>query len=331
MASRRATKGTLTAVSKTEESVPNPIKGATKTGTGVKKLSQKATTTPPVLGTPPENSEKAKFSQPKKVRTAPSDDVSAVAAAPPAPPKIVVEVGPADVAAAAARESEVGVFTALEAVGDFARRASLKNEIGRPSLSVLGTKSPANLSGNSPRPEPRKASSTRPDQLPTGRLASGIGKLAMEAKGELEGLKNISREVKESVIGKLSAIGELALRLEESRSNYVAELEREKARRAREMEAAEKRITKITSENLDRILNVESKIEKMMVEVTSTRTILGHFDVPEKLEAIRKAVETRPAPRPQNYAEAAARPKPLAAAAPKIPALRSGPEPATLL
>ncbi|GBP83808.1 hypothetical protein EVAR_56991_1 [Eumeta japonica] len=166
MASRRATKGTLTAVSKTEESVPNPIKGATKTGTGVKKLSQKATTTPPVLGTPPENSEKAKFSQPKKVRTAPSDDVSAVAAAPPAPPKIVVEVGPADVAAAAARESEVGVFTALEAVGDFARRASLKNEIGRPSLSVLGTKSPANLSGNSPRPEPRKASSTRPDQLP---------------------------------------------------------------------------------------------------------------------------------------------------------------------
>ncbi|GBP96832.1 hypothetical protein EVAR_85589_1 [Eumeta japonica] len=148
----------------------------------------------------------------------------------------------------------------------------------------------------------------------------------MEAKGELEGLKNISREVKESVIGKLSAIGELALRLEESRSNYVAELEREKARRAREMEAAEKRITKITSENLDRILNVESKIEKMMVEVTSTRTILGHFDVPEKLEAIRKAVETRPAPRPQNYAEAAARPKPLAAAAPKIPGpeVRSG-------
>ncbi|GBP83807.1 hypothetical protein EVAR_56990_1 [Eumeta japonica] len=90
------------------------------------------------------------------------------------------------------------------------------------------------------------------------------------------------------------------------------------------MEAAEKRITKITSENLDRILNVESKIEKMMVEVTSTRTILGHFDVPEKLEAIRKAVETRPAPRPQNYAEAAARPKPLAAAAQRSPALRSG-------
>ncbi|GBP79444.1 hypothetical protein EVAR_48907_1 [Eumeta japonica] len=85
------------------------------------------------------------------------------------------------------------------------------------------------------------------------------------------------------------------------------------------MEAAEKRITKITSENLDRILNVESKIERMMVEVTSTRTILGHFDVPEKLEAIRKAVETRPAPRPQNYAEAAARPKPWLLP-PKIPA-----------
>ncbi|GBP82534.1 hypothetical protein EVAR_91659_1 [Eumeta japonica] len=271
------------------------LRGATKTGTGKKKLLQKATTTPPVLGTPPANIERAKSSQSKKTRTVASDDVSAVTAAPPAPPKVVVEVGPADAAAAAARESEAGVFTALEAVGDFARRASLKNEIGRPSLSVSEMKSPADLSEDSPRPELRKAASARPDALPTGRLASGIGNLAMEARRELEGLKNISRDVKESVIGKLSVIGELAFRLEESRSNYVAELEREKARRAREMEAAEKRITKITSENLDRILNVESKIEKMMVEVTSTRTILGHFDVPEKLEAIRKAVETRPA------------------------------------
>ncbi|GBP21021.1 hypothetical protein EVAR_11052_1 [Eumeta japonica] len=224
MASRRGTKGTLTAVSKAEESVPNRIKGATKTGTGKKKLLQKATTTPPVLGTPPANIERAKSSQSKKTRTVASDDVSAVTAALLAPPKVVVEVGPADAAAAAARESEAGVFTALEAVGDFARRASLKNEIGRPSLSVSEMKSPADLSEDSPRPELRKAASTRPDALPTGRLGSGIGKLAMEARRELEGLKNISRDVKESVIGKLSVIGELALRLEETRSNYVAEL-----------------------------------------------------------------------------------------------------------
>ncbi|GBP57359.1 hypothetical protein EVAR_27389_1 [Eumeta japonica] len=93
-----------------------------------------------------------------------------------------------------------------------------------------------------------------------------------------------SKYVKESVIGKLAAINKLALRLEESRSSYVAELEREKAR-GRE----------------------RWKLRK------------GHFDVPEKLKAIRKAVEAKPDPRPQNYAEAAAKPKPLAEAAPKTP------------
>ncbi|GBP26662.1 hypothetical protein EVAR_23432_1 [Eumeta japonica] len=49
------------------------------------------------------------------------------------------------------------------------------------------------------------------------------------------------------------------------------------------------------------------------------RILLGHFDVPEKLEAIQKAVEAGSARRPHNYAEAAAKPKPLAAAAPRIP------------
>ncbi|GBP08080.1 hypothetical protein EVAR_39397_1 [Eumeta japonica] len=292
MASRRATKGALTTMSKTEESVPNVTKGASKTGTGVKKLSQKATTTPSVPGTPPETMEKARPSQQtKKERTVPSDE-----SVPPAPHKLVVEAGSADAAVAAARESEIGVFTALEAVGGFARRASLKDEIGRPSLAASGKQTQEDLSGDTPR-------LVRPC-LP-GRAPSLLG---------------------ESVIGKLAAISELALRLKESRSNYVAELEREKARRAREVEAAEKRIAKIAAENLDRILNVEEKIDKMMVEVTSTRKILGHFDVPEKLEAIRKAVEAGSAPRTQNYAEAAARPKPSAAAAPKIPGpeVRSG-------
>ncbi|GBP91365.1 hypothetical protein EVAR_66982_1 [Eumeta japonica] len=47
-----------------------------------------------------------------------------------------------------------------------------------------------------------------------------------------------------------------------------------------------------------------------------------HFDVPEKLKAIQKAVKAKPAAQPQNYLEAVARPKLSAAAAPKTP----GPE-----
>ncbi|GBP98425.1 hypothetical protein EVAR_9219_1, partial [Eumeta japonica] len=76
-----------------------------------------------------------------------------------------------------------------------------------------------------------------------------------------------------------------------SPARYVMELERERARRAREAEAAEKRIAKIAKENLDRILQIENKIDKMAGEVSSTRNLLGHFDVPEKLEAIQKTLE----------------------------------------
>ncbi|GBP29480.1 hypothetical protein EVAR_22093_1 [Eumeta japonica] len=63
--------------------------------------------------------------------------------------------------------------------------------------------------------------------------------LAIEAKGELGGLKNISKEVKEFIIGKLVVINELAFRLEEFRSRNIAELERKKAGKARELEATE--------------------------------------------------------------------------------------------
>ncbi|GBP85098.1 hypothetical protein EVAR_51217_1 [Eumeta japonica] len=163
--------------------------------------------------------------------------------------------------AAAARESDVGVFTALEA---------------------------RTWSGSIPRPEPRDVSPTRLDAHPMVRLAAGIETLAMKAKDDLEGLKNISPDVKESVIGKLAAINELALHLEESRSSYIVELERERTKKARETEAAEKRIAKIAMENLDRILKIENKLDKMAGEVSSTRNLLGHFDVPEKLEAIQK-------------------------------------------
>ncbi|GBP90778.1 hypothetical protein EVAR_102460_1 [Eumeta japonica] len=53
--------------------------------------------------------------------------------------------------------------------------------------------------------------------------------------------------------------------------------------------------------------------KQKMKDVTSTRTILGHFDVPEKLRRFVRRLK-RDRPRDQNYAEAAARPKPLAAA-----------------
>ncbi|GBP92821.1 hypothetical protein EVAR_57333_1 [Eumeta japonica] len=134
------------------------------------------------------------------------------------------------------------------------------------------------------------------------------GNLAVGAKSELESLKNISREVKESVILKLQDISELALRLDESRSRYVVELEREKARRAAELEAAEKRFNKINQENLDRYSKMENKMEKLLAEVASTKEMLGQMRVPEALAEIRKVV-ARPAPRIMNYAEAAAKPR----------------------
>ncbi|GBP35707.1 hypothetical protein EVAR_82641_1 [Eumeta japonica] len=50
-----------------------------------------------------------------------------------------------------------------------------------------------------------------------------------------------------------------------------------------------------------------------------------HFDVPEKLDAIQKAVESKPVPRPINYAEAAAKSKTKRLAQQKIvPKPRSG-------
>ncbi|GBP89238.1 hypothetical protein EVAR_71124_1 [Eumeta japonica] len=136
----------------------------------------------------------------------------------------------------------------------------------------------------------------------------------MGAKSELETLKNISKDVKESVILKLQDISELALHLDESRSRYVVELEREKARRATELEAAEKRFNNINQENLDRYSKIEEKMEKLLAEVSSTKEMLGQMNVPEKLEKIRKVV-AKPVPRLMNYAKAAAKPKSMVAAA----------------
>ncbi|GBP77212.1 hypothetical protein EVAR_56948_1 [Eumeta japonica] len=59
--------------------------------------------------------------------------------------------------------------------------------------------------------------------------ASIIGKYVLEAKCDLESLKNINKEGKKAVIRKLAVISELDFHLEESRSKYVAEFARSRA------------------------------------------------------------------------------------------------------
>ncbi|GBP72803.1 hypothetical protein EVAR_40304_1 [Eumeta japonica] len=80
MASRRATKGTLTAVSKTEESVPNP-KGQQRLGRGECRRRRQHHHLSSVRPEIP----KSEVLPAKEGADRPSDDVSAVAAAPPAP------------------------------------------------------------------------------------------------------------------------------------------------------------------------------------------------------------------------------------------------------
>ncbi|GBP25106.1 hypothetical protein EVAR_19586_1 [Eumeta japonica] len=62
----------------------------------------------------------------------------------------------------------------------------------------------------------------------------------------------------------------LALRLDESRLTFVVELEREKSRRATELEVAERRLHKINQVNLDRFMKIDDKVKKLLAEVSST-------------------------------------------------------------
>ncbi|GBP93911.1 hypothetical protein EVAR_90911_1 [Eumeta japonica] len=308
MSSRRVAKGRHRPNQK-RQCCPSSDEGAQKPMVATKKLAkqQKSELTPPSEKAPQKTPDgvgiSAAATASVKTKTA-SERASATVTI--SPPKLLVEVEPMDEIAAQGKETDAGVFTGIQAVGDFARRASLREEIGRPSLSGVGGPRPSDLSGGIPRCESR--GSTPVGAHPINKVASAIGNLAVGAKSELESLKNINKEVKESVILKLLDINELALRLDESRSRYVVELEREKARRAAELEAAEKRFNKINQENLDRYSKMEEKLERLLAEVASTREMLGQMHVPERLEEIRKVV-TRPAPRVMNYAEAAAKPR----------------------
>ncbi|GBP97959.1 hypothetical protein EVAR_82193_1 [Eumeta japonica] len=129
------------------------------------------------------------------------------------PPKLLVEVEPMDKIAAGQRDRR-GSFTAIQAVGDFARRASLREEIGRPSLSGVGTEAE--------QPSPWGEERARKSQ-------------------------NI-KEVKESVILNCKTL--TSSLFDESRSRYVVELEREKRGGPRNSRPRRKgliRLTKRTS------------------------------------------------------------------------------------
>ncbi|GBP98224.1 hypothetical protein EVAR_62930_1 [Eumeta japonica] len=85
--------------------------------------------------------------------------------------------------------------------------------------------------------------------------------MALESKTELEKLTNINKTVKEAVVSKLSAIRELALRIEESRSRNAAELKREKATRAQDISALERQQRQNTELQLNKCLDLASKMD----------------------------------------------------------------------
>ncbi|GBP39223.1 hypothetical protein EVAR_22627_1 [Eumeta japonica] len=135
--------------------------------------------------------------------------------------------------------------------------------------------------------------------------ATKIVCLARDAKDELEALRNISKEVKISVCSKLQCIIELVLRLEESRSRYISEVERKMVRRAHALEAAEMRLQKATELHMDRCLKMETNIENMVAEIKKTQDAIEKMDTPGKMEGLHKTLEERP----RTYAAAAAKPK----------------------
>ncbi|GBP48623.1 hypothetical protein EVAR_28009_1 [Eumeta japonica] len=151
----------------------------------------------------------------------------------------------ADAAVVVGRESNIGVFTTLEAVGGCARWASLKEEKGRPSLSASEISMPVNPSGCTPWLESQDSPSYQMNAHPIG---SG------EANYE-----NFDREPKQDPQNR-------------------------------------------------------KQIRQDGAAISSTRTLLGHFDGPEEL-ANPRTVKAKPALHPLNYIEAAAKPKPLTTAA----------------
>ncbi|GBP97310.1 hypothetical protein EVAR_90488_1 [Eumeta japonica] len=142
MSSRRVAKGASSSKPEKDSVVPAVTKGAQKPMVATKKLAkqQKSELTPPSEKAPQKTPDgvgiSAAATASVKTKTA-SERASATLTI--SPPKLLVEVEPMDEIAAQGKETDAGVFTGIQAVGDFARRASLREEIGRPSLSGVGT------------------------------------------------------------------------------------------------------------------------------------------------------------------------------------------------
>ncbi|GBP96416.1 hypothetical protein EVAR_90513_1, partial [Eumeta japonica] len=118
------------------------------------------------------------------------------------------------------------------------------------------------------QPSPSAFTSTRPPiQSPASRSQEGSAKT-----GEPTAANRAAR------------IAALALSLEESRSHHILEVEREKTKRARDLEAAEKRLQKTTEHHLDRCLRVETAVANMAAEIKRTQDAIDRMDIPNKLE-----------------------------------------------
>ncbi|GBP79453.1 hypothetical protein EVAR_48916_1 [Eumeta japonica] len=100
-----------------------------------------------------------------------------------------------------------------------------------------------------------------------------------------------------------------------SRSRHILKVEREKARRVRDLEVAERRLQKATEHHLHRCLRVEATVANMAADIKRTQDAMDRMDIPNKLEGLHKALEARPT----TYAAAAAKPNPPEAAKPQVP------------
>ncbi|GBP42610.1 hypothetical protein EVAR_87161_1 [Eumeta japonica] len=158
MSTRRVTKATSSSKSDKDNGVPTLTKGAQKLMVVSKKFAkqQKAETTPTSEKAPQQTLDRAEISAaatPSAKTKAANERTSVPLTI--SPPKMLVEVEPTDGITVQGRETDAGVFTAIQADGDFARRASLKEEIGRPSLPGSGGPKLGDLSWGTPRSESR--------------------------------------------------------------------------------------------------------------------------------------------------------------------------------
>ncbi|GBP21016.1 hypothetical protein EVAR_11047_1 [Eumeta japonica] len=204
------------------------------------------------------------------------------APAPKSRPRVALAAGVDGIETPKRAETPEGAFVAVEAVGEFAGRLSLLDEIARPSPLASKSPRPPEPSIGTPKRSSCEKSGTEEEFGAINRAATKIVCLARDAKDELEALRNISKEVKTSVCNKLQIITELTLRLEESRSRYMFEVEREKAGRAQAMEEAERRLRRESEKCNNKYKIIEANIENMAAELKKTRDAIENMDMPRK-------------------------------------------------